>query len=700
MASHEPHLSKYLLNVVRAASACDETARGLSNYVEEHGDDLEAWLGEEAPKGLMRSIYPEFEEQIGGLRAHKRHRARVRRQRNAELMRQLEEWLVAITDNTDELKPVIPEPVAWTFGLYGLPGQIISLLLASRNRSGLKSLLEALQSEHDDALKVLSVCIDETKDLVGIATTGQRGLVSAGLVTWEDRDDRWHTNWPVQLSTCWSRLRGVKRGFKEDVLSAVLGDAEVAERSLRDFEHIGMRNIARDLLEGAIQNQAVGVNILLYGPPGNGKTELARVLAKAAGSQCFSIGKYDEDSRPPSRHDRISQLRVCGRLLGPARAGVILFDEMEDIIADSRRGSLGELSLDSKGFWTQTLEHNPVPVIWTANSLEGFGDYFLRRMSLIVQMGKPPLKVRASVCRSRAREAGLELSRQQATDFAKKCNASPGLVSKAFETAAIAGGTVDDAVNFIRMAEAAMTGRELPPSRDDEQQTKFDISLINSTIDLVPVLNAMKEQQALDVSFLLTGAPGTGKSALAQNMADELNMELIQKRASDILGMFVGQSEKNVAEAFKEAKDRGAFLFFDEVDSLLRSRAGAQHRFEVGLVNEMLTWLQDHPLPVACATNFSSSLDEASLRRFTFSVELRPMTACQAKVAWGLYFPKSSAENVTLPSGLVPSDFASARKRMRFQASMSPEECVRAVTLSRQARTANEARPIGFRQPA
>ena len=93
----------------------------------------------------------------------------------------------------------------------------------------------------------------------------------------------------------------------------------------------------------------------------------------------------------------------------------------------------------------------------------------------------------------------------------------------------------------------------------------------------------------------------------------------MQKRASDLMSCWVGGTERNIAAAFAEARDTGAFLIFDEADSLLADRRFAHRSWEVSQVNEMLTWMESHPLPFACTTNFGEHLDAATLRRFVLT---------------------------------------------------------------------------------
>ena len=110
------------------------------------------------------------------------------------------------------------------------------------------------------------------------------------------------------------------------------------------------------------------------------------------------------------------------------------------------------------------------------------------------------------------------------------------------------------------------------------------------------------------------------------------------KRASDILSPWVGETEQNIASAFREARDSEAFLVFDEAESLLADRRHAERNWEVSQTNEMLTWMESHPLPFACTTNFGDRLDAATLRRFVFKIALDYLAPGQAVSAFRAYF--------------------------------------------------------------
>jgi SpoVK/Ycf46/Vps4 family AAA+-type ATPase len=101
------------------------------------------------------------------------------------------------------------------------------------------------------------------------------------------------------------------------------------------------------------------------------------------------------------------------------------------------------------------------------------------------------------------------------------------------------------------------------------------------------------------------------------------------RQASDIVSKYVGETEQNMAAMFDEAQTEQAVLLLDEADSFLRSRRLAERNYEVSEVNEMLQGMERHAGVFICTTNLFDELDEAALRRFTFKIRFKPLTAEQ-----------------------------------------------------------------------
>ena len=85
------------------------------------------------------------------------------------------------------------------------------------------------------------------------------------------------------------------------------------------------------LLKAALDRGERGVNVLLHGPTGCGKTELARLLAQEAGAELRLAGAEDDNGFTPNVWERLGSLSSATRILGGSRS-LLLFDELEDLI--------------------------------------------------------------------------------------------------------------------------------------------------------------------------------------------------------------------------------------------------------------------------------------------------------------------------------------------------------------------------------
>ena len=144
-----------------------------------------------------------------------------------------------------------------------------------------------------------------------------------------------------------------------------------------------------------------------------------------------------------------------------------------------------------------------------------------------------------------------------------------------------------------------------------------------------------------------------------------------------------------------EARSDGALLIFDEADSLLADRRNAERRWEVSQVNEMLTWMESHPLPFVCTTNLVEKLDPATQRRFTFRIRFDHLSDAQLTLAWRAHFFAPVPEGLSRLDRLAPGDFANVARRMLALGDARPQEILRELAREAEAKE-GAARPIGF----
>ncbi len=459
--------------------------------------------------------------------------------------------------------------------------------------------------------------------------------------------------------------------FEDDALIECLVGARVRPSlELADFaEQAETVDLLRRMLSGALATGAEGINILLYGPPGTGKTELAKVLAEAAGAALYVVGEVTEHGEEPTRWDRVMALKLAQRVLANRRDAVLLFDEMEDMISGPRPGTgivVQNRDDGSKVFVNRMFESNPVPTLWTSNHIGSVDPAFLRRMSYVLRMDLPMPAARRRILGRIAREEDLSLSDDAVERLAESAPEATTIARNAVRAARLAEGGAEDARRAVASLVAGIRhGRLRPPVRAGDRSLDLDLYEADTSIETLTAKLAADGAPA-DFSLLLTGPPGTGKTALAHHIARRLDRPLVVKRASDLLSKWIGETEQQIAQAFAEAAHYGTVLLFDELDSLLFDRGMARHSWEVSQVNELLTWMDVHPLPFIAASNHPDKLDPATLRRFVFKIALEPLPPAKAAHAFATYFGSPAPADLARIAGLTPGDFAVVARQIRF----------------------------------
>ena len=163
-------------------------------------------------------------------------------------------------------------------------------------------------------------------------------------------------------------------------------------------------------------------------------------------------------------------------------------------------------------------------------------------------------------------------------------------------------------------------------ARDAGEMT-YRMDLLNTTPPLGRLVSGLEKSGS--GRLCLYGPPGTGKTAFGRHVARRLGRPLLVKRASDILSMWVGGTEKRIARMFNEAEQDGAILLLDEADSFLQDRRNSSVSWEITQVNELLTQMEHFRGLFICSTNLIDTLDEASLRRFDLKVRFHSLQADQ-----------------------------------------------------------------------
>ena len=156
------------------------------------------------------------------------------------------------------------------------------------------------------------------------------------------------------------------------------------------------------------------------------------------------------------------------------------------------------------------------------------------------------------------------------------------------------------------------------------------------------------------ITVLLHGAPGTGKTEIAKQLAKETNREIMKVEISQSKSMWFGESEKVIKRIFTDYKsytkncERTPILLFNEADAIIskRKEVGSSNvaQTENAIQNIILEELENFEGILIATTNLASNLDTAFERRFLFKVPFQtPSTTIRAKI-WKLKLPSLTAE--------------------------------------------------------
>lgn len=557
--------------------------------------------------------------------------------------------------------------------------------------------------------RALSVLLNIPEKEIRLALR-QNGVLSAsGLLCCDPRG-------PNESCPLLNWLLPLSNEFTHDIISIdadpmtflrnVVSQTSPAEIGLSDYGHIASSlSVARPFLKHAVAMGSKGVNFLFYGPPGTGKSQLAKILAKEAGCELLEVSSEDNAGNPISGHDRLSAFRAVQWFMNKRRS-IIVFDEAEDAFNE------GESYMEyprvrtrgkQKGWFTRMLGENAIPTIWITNSIKDIDPAYIRRFDMVIELPVPPKKQRERIIHE-ACDGLLELS--AISNFAVSNVLAPAVVTRAASVvksirAELGEVSASSAIELVIGNTLIAQGHErLRPNDPNKLPDIYDPAFIHASVDLAELAEGLVRSRS--GRLCLYGPPGTGKTAYGRWMAEQLDIPLLIKRSSDLKSMWVGETEKNIAQAFMQAEREGALLLIDEVDSFLQDRRGAQRSWEVSEVNEMLTQMEAFPGVFIASTNLMEGIDQAALRRFDLKVKfdfLESKQACELFRRYCANLAIADPDDVCLAKlgrlhNLTPGDFAAAIRQSRFRPITSPAMLFRALNGECEVKETTKA--IGF----
>ncbi len=593
------------------------------------------------------------------------------RTRLAEIERQPLDRTGSLYRNIDHVSDLI--------GLSELEKEVLAFVVLLHTCAVLNDCLEGLGDQTAASLcDLLALALGVERAEIQTVLHDESPLCAAGILM-VDRTE-------TEVSDMLDLLDGLETALLDEpadgphLFRQYFRTTEPPRHPIEAFPHLKDDLAVLRRLLSAHQQETQGINILIYGVTGAGKTEFVKALAASVKAPLFEVSHETDDSDLREQHVRFRSYLLCQKVLAKNSNSLILFDEVEDVFPDSVIPLFGRTKSSGRyKAWTNSvLESNPRPAFWLCNEVRQIDPAFRRRFTYALEFRTPPRSVRRAMLTQKLHN--MPVRPEWIARVAENRHLTPALIEQAGKIVALAKH--EDAATVEVLAERtlrrSLEALGLPPDyliTGNAPPLSYRPELLNPSHNLTALTQGLKARPKARLCF--SGPPGSGKTAFAQHLAEQVDKPLVQKTASDLLNCYLGETEKNLAAMFREAEDEDAVLLLDEADSFLQDRTTAHRSWEVTQVNELLKQMEQFEGLFICATNLMDRLDPAVLRRFDLKIQFDYLRSEQAETLFsrvladlqGYYRPRRLAEPVKMRlsklSTLTPGDFATVVRQAR-----------------------------------
>ena len=456
----------------------------------------------------------------------------------------------------------------------------------------------------------------------------------------------------------------------DEVIGRILGTSVTPTLELGDFGHLGQKlDFIVRRLKAAIKNHEQGVNILIYGEPGVGKTEMAGALSKRLGVKLYAVGEERE-----RRLDfgaaiagigqiRLGELNRAQGLLRKSSESLLMFDEFEDLLI---KGGDSDKVADTsnKVQLNRTLENNEIPTIWLGNKPWKLETAVKQRFTYSLFMDTPPTLVRERIWQRRCEMSKVRLDTAETLRLARTYAAPPRMIAQAVATVAATGKGSDleaslDASIMVGSGHEQVKLRSPVPAQ-------FSPRLLTDKVVQGRSLSALIKAGLAEHPFrlLVQGLEGSGASTGVRYLAEQINLNPLEVSMEDLRRPGPPPPEERIASTFSFAASHNRFLIVNDVEHLLVDpQAPGSGRLHKSLAHAFRKAAEAHKLPFA-ATTEQEILPDALQIWFSDHLICGLLSAVQTRKAYRHFFGKEAPKNLRGP--LYIGDFAEADSFLKF----------------------------------
>ncbi len=436
---------------------------------------------------------------------------------------------------------------------------------------------------------------------------------------------------------------------------------------------------------------------LFYGPPGCGKTYLAKAIAGEMNLPLYILNSASFKNKFVGESERklkaiFDQLRNKFEQTG--EYSVLFIDEANDILG--KRDEMSGYDMGIVNLFLQYLNDAPqngiIPIVAT-NYKDKLDEAVLSRLGTEIKIPLPDEALRFALINhefNKVNELTKDISEDERKYLAQRLG---GFSSRDIEN--ILSDTIDslsqypdtalDINDFIKEASRFSLEHRLPEINEQNTTSGYDTVIKREKTDYpkdfsdVAGMEEIKEKFEtylikrlnpevverfkkdgincpIQSNFLLYGPPGSGKTFIAEALSGEMHIPLYKIDASDIKNKYVGESEKQITKIFNQLEEKYretgeySILFIDEANALLNRRETASN-YESGLVDLFLQKINNSAqrgIITLIATNFKDKIDGAILSRLGEQIQVpAPDKSLRLQLISKLLEKRPSAKNIT-----------------------------------------------------
>jgi transitional endoplasmic reticulum ATPase len=469
---------------------------------------------------------------------------------------------------------------------------------------------------------------------------------------------------------------------KNTEIESVAWDDLIVDKSAKD-ELLSVISLLKAPETAKEYGIALPKGILFNGPPGTGKTTIAKAVASMAGLNFFVLSANEIISKWVGESEKnLTKLFEAAASHAPA---VIFIDEIDSLGKKRSEGNAAHsdnLLNHLLQLMDGVLKSDGIYIIGATNRADLVDEALRRagRLSRVIEIPLPSLESRLKLFEVYTRKirlaADIDLSLlakvtdgNSGADIKAICNQAglqtyqrEQLIPTRERKHVVTSADFEEALSMFAIDEDAAdsieneAGGKPQPLNGQIEKITWDDVIVDDELkrELKSVVALLKDPGtahrygiSVPKGILLNGPPGTGKTTLAKVIANDANVAFFALQLNDIVSKWVGESEKNLTRLFKTAaRHAPAIIFIDEVDSIGKSRAEGNAQHADNLLNHLLQLIdgvvKQEGVYIIAATNRADLVDSALKRggRLNKVIEV-PLPAKEARAAlFELYLQK------------------------------------------------------------